>query len=156
MNFKFAKAGCKVNVLLCRHRLITKENDLVFVECLPNVIDDGLGEIGGQIDSTDLGAYRRSESLDVKVIPGQLGKAGPLVSEVQNWADSFATKGLAIFGDVRTRVFDGDDVGVSSSRLHKSPLGSEFLTGRQKLYPKRVPGFAGLGPCRFGEPDEAQ
>jgi hypothetical protein len=33
---------------------------------------------------------------------------------------------LAIFGDVRARVLDGDDVGVSSSRLHNSPKDPSF------------------------------
>jgi hypothetical protein len=64
-----------------------------------------------------------------------LGETSPFVCQVQDWTNSFATKGLAIFGDVRARVFDGDDVG---------------LTGRQKLYPKRVLWFAGLGACYFG------
>jgi hypothetical protein len=55
-----------------------------------------------------------------------LGKTSPLVGEVQDWTNPFPTKGLAIFGDVRARVFDGDDVGVSSSRLHKSPKDPSF------------------------------
>jgi hypothetical protein len=75
---------------------------------------------------------------------------------MENWPDPLTAKGLAIFGDVGARVFDGDDVGVSSSRFHKSPKACEFLTGRQKLYPKRVLPIAGLGPCYFGKTNEAQ
>ena len=126
MNFKFAKAGSKINMLLRCHRLVAKEDDLVFVQGLADVIDDGLGEIGREIDSTDLGANGRSESLDLEMIPGQLGKTSALVGQVQDWANSLATKGLAIFGDVRARVLDGDDVGVSCSRFHKSPKDPSF------------------------------
>ena len=113
-------------MLLRGHWLIAKEDDLVFVQGLADVINDGLGEIGREINTADFGADGRSEALDVEVVPGQLGQASPLVGEVQNWADSFATKGLTILGDVRARVLDGDDVGVSSSRLHKSPKDPSF------------------------------
>jgi hypothetical protein len=85
-----------------------------------------LGEIGRQIYSTDFGANGCTEALDVKVVPGQLGKTSALIGEVKDWTNSFATKGLAIFGDVCARVFDGDDVGVSSSRFHKSPKDRSF------------------------------
>ena len=126
MNFKFAKTCGEINVLLRRHRLIAKEDDLVFVQGLADVINDRLGEIGREINTADLGADGRSESLDLEMIPGQLGKAGSFVGQVQDWTNSFATKRLTIFGDVRARVFDGDDVGVSSSRLHKSPKDPSF------------------------------
>ena len=85
-----------------------------------------MGEIGREINTADLGADGCSESLDLKVVPSQFGKTSALVGQVQDWTNSFATKGLAIFGDVRARVFDGDDVGVSSSRLHKSPKDPSF------------------------------
>ena len=104
-----------MDVLLCGHRFIAKEDDLVFVKGLLNVIDDRLGEIGREINTADLGANGCTKAFDLKMIPGQLGKTCPLVGEVQNWANSFAAKGLTILGDVRARVFDGDDVGVSSS-----------------------------------------
>ena len=126
MNFQFTKAGSKVNMLLRGHRLVAKEDDLVFVKGLSNVIDDRLGEIGREINTADLGANGCTESLDLEMIPGQLGKAGAFVGQVQDWTNSFATKRLTIFGDVRARVFDGDDVGVSSSRLHKSPKDPSF------------------------------
>ena len=126
MNFKFAKAGGKINVLLRGDGLVAKEDDLVFVQGLADVINDRLGEIGREINTADLGANGCTKALDVKVVPGQLGKTGPLIGEVKNRADPFATKSLAIFGDVRARVFDGDDVGVSSSRLHKSPKDPSF------------------------------
>lgn len=126
MYFKFAKAGGKVNVLLRRHRLIAKEDDFVFMKRLFDVIDNGLGEIGREINTADLGADGCTKALDIKVVPGQLGKTGPFISEVKNWTDPFATQGLAIFRDVRARVFGGDDVGVSSRRLHKSPLDLSF------------------------------
>ena len=113
-------------MLLRGHRLIAKEDDLVFVQGLADVIDDGLGEIGREINAADFSADGRSESLDLEMIPGQFGKTSALVGQVQDWTNSFATKGLAIFGDVRARVFDGDDVGVSSSRLHKSPKDPSF------------------------------
>ena len=121
MNLKFAKTCGEINVLLRRHRLIAKEDDFVFMECLADVIDNGLGEIGREINTADLGANGCTKALDVKVVPGQLGKTGPFISEVKNWTDPFATQGLAIFSDVGTRIFGGDDVGVSSRRCHKSP-----------------------------------
>ena len=126
MNFEFAKAGSEVNVLLRCYRLVAKENDFVFVQGLADVIDDGLGEIGREINTADLSANGCTEALDVKVVPGQLGKTSPLVGQVQDWTNSFTTERLTIFGDVRARVFDGDDVGVSSSRLHKSPKVPSF------------------------------
>ena len=126
MNFQFAKAGGKVNMLLRGHRLIAKKDDLVFVQGLADVINDGLGEIGREINTADLGANGCAKAFDVKVVPRQLGKTSPLVGEVQDWTNPFATKGLAIFGDIRARVFDSDDVGVSSSRLHKSPKDPSF------------------------------
>ena len=113
-------------MLLGGHRLIAKEDDLVFVQGLADVINDRLGEIGREINTADLGANGCAKALDLEMIPGQLGKAGPFVGQVEDRTNSFATKGLAIFRDVRARVFDGDDVGVSSSRLHKSPKDPSF------------------------------
>lgn len=126
MNFKLAKAGSKINMLLRGHRLIAKEDDLVLVKSLSNVIDDGLGEIGREINTADLGANGCTKALDLKMIPGQLGKTSAFVGQVQDWSHPFTSKSLAIFRDVRARVFDGDDVGVSSSRLHKSPKDPSF------------------------------
>ena len=126
MNFKFAKAGGKINMLLRGDGLVAKKDDLVLMKRLSNVIDDRLGEIGREINTADFGANGCTKALDIKVVPGQLGKTSALVSQVQDWANSLATKGLAIFGDIRAWVFDGDDVGVSSSRLHKSPKDPSF------------------------------
>jgi hypothetical protein len=93
---------------------------------LANVIDDHLGEIGREIDSADLGTDGCSEAFDLEVVPGQLSETSPFVCEMENWPDPLTAKGLAIFGDVRARVLDGDDVGVSSSRFHKSPKDPSF------------------------------
>ena len=60
-------------MLLRGYRLIAKEDDLVVVQGLSDVIDDGLGEVGREIDSTDFGANGCTKALDVKVVPGQLG-----------------------------------------------------------------------------------
>jgi hypothetical protein len=113
-------------MLLRCHRLIAKEDDLVFMKSLANVIDDHLGEIGREIDSADLGSDGCSEAFDLKVVPSQLSETSPFVCEVKDWPDPLTAKGLAIFGDVRTRVFAGDDVGMRSRRCHKSPLDSSF------------------------------
>lgn len=113
-------------MLLRGHRLVAKEDDLVFVQGLADVINDGLGEFGREINTADLGANSCTKSLDLEMIPGQLGEASPFVGEVKNRADTFAPQGLAIFGDVRAWVLDGDDVGVGSSRLHKSPEDPSF------------------------------
>ena len=126
MNFQFTKAGSKVNVLLRGHRLVAKEDDLVFVQGLADVINDRLGEIGREINTADLGADGCSQSLDLKVVPGQLGKTSPLIGQVQDWTNSFTAKRLTVLRDVGTRIFGGDDVGVSSRRCHKSPLDLSF------------------------------
>ena len=93
-------------MLLRGHWLIAKEDDLVFVQGLADVIDDGLGEIGREINTADLGANGCTKALDVKVVPSQLGKTSSLVGEVQDRTNPFASKGLAMtWRTVATRFF---------------------------------------------------
>ena len=84
------------------------------MEGLANVIDELLGEIGREIDSADLGPDGCSEAFDLKVVPSQLGETGTFVCEMEYWPDPLTAEGLAIFGNVGARVFDGDDVGMCS------------------------------------------
>ena len=76
VDLEFPEPTGEGHVALGGERLVAEEQDLVGEQGLAQLVDDGVVEIGGEVEAVHLGAEGGADLLDLEGVPGQPGQPG--------------------------------------------------------------------------------